>query len=257
MGRVEIPEYADRDREPEPPGLDQGVWVSLAGDRLDLDDVAELFSRSTDVRIRREVDTYFITEPGMASLATDADRRDRAIEIIELVNGAAGLQWTNHRALTAGSKVVTIEVDGSRHEGTVVQLGAAESRSRAGSVTVVVGGVSVPTPPPAPPRWVEAALTDGNVAAVLRILADPDVGWSRLYHVFEIVQSDVGSGMDQWATPAERELFTWTANNRAAIGDEARHGHTRFQSPPSPMTLGRARKLVRSIVTDWLAAKIP
>lgn len=257
MGQVESPLHSDPGHETESTGLDQGVWVSIAGDRLDLDDVAQLFSRSTGVRIRREADTYFITAPDMALLATDAEKRDRAIELIELVNGAARLQWTNHRTLTAGSRVVTIEADGSRREGIVVQVGAAESRSRAGSVTVVIGGVPVPTPPPAPPRWVEAALTDRDVAAALRILADPDVAWSRLYHVFEIVQSDVGSGMDQWATPAARDLFTWTANNRPAIGDEARHGHSRFQSPPSPMTLGEARKLIRSIVAGWLTDRIP
>jgi hypothetical protein len=99
---------------PTPSSLDHGVWIRLVGERLDLEEIASLFSRSTTVRIAREGDTYLITEPGLTSLPTDADKRDRAIEVIELVNGAARLQWSNHRALEAGSKVVTIGADGSR-----------------------------------------------------------------------------------------------------------------------------------------------
>jgi hypothetical protein len=237
-------------------GLDAGVWVSLVGEPLDLEGVAELFSRSTAVRIRREGDLYFITEPGLARLATDPAKRDRAIEVIELVNGAAHLEWANHLPLTAGSKVITIAQNGSRREGTVVGVGTARVRVRAQQVQVLRDSVPVVPPPPVPPRWVEAALTDGNVGAALRMLADPDVAWGRLYNVYEIVKEDVGGrGMDHWSTSEERERFARTANSRQALGDDARHGHTKHEPPPNPMSLGEARRLVRSIVAGWLSQR--
>jgi hypothetical protein len=242
---------------PATPPLDPGVWVSLSGESLDLEEVTKLFSQSQTIRIRGEGDSYYLTEPDLVSLSDDVARRDRAVEIVELVNGAARLHWANHQDLRVGSQVVTIGEDGSRTQSIVLPVEPAIVRTRAMGVAVVVGGVRVPTPPPAPPRWVEAALHDDDVAAALRILADPDVPWGRLYHVFEIVQEDVGSGISQWATPAECNRFTHTANNRLALGDEARHGHTRFQAPSTPMTLGQARELVRRIVTGWLGMRVP
>jgi hypothetical protein len=103
---------------------------------------------------------------------------DTEFEVVELINGAAHLHWTNHRALSVGTKVVTIGDDGSRSESIVVSVQPAIARSRALGLAVVIGGVPVQPPPPAPPRWVEAAFQDDAVAAALRILADPDVAWA-------------------------------------------------------------------------------
>lgn len=231
--------------------------MSLSGEALDLEQVADLFSQSQNPMIRREGDTFFLSEAGLSSLPGDVEKRDRAVEIVELVNGAAHLHWTNHRDLSVGGRVVTIGDDGSRSESLVVVAQPAIERSRALGVTVVIGGVPSPAPPPAPPRWVEAAFQDDDVAAALRILADPDVAWGRLYHVFDLVQADVGSGIRQWATRGECDRFTHTANSRLALGDEARHGHTGFQPPQNPMTLGEARQLIRKIVTGWLEARVP
>jgi hypothetical protein len=231
--------------------------VVLDGEMLDLEAVCELFAQSAHVTIRRESDQFFLTEPSLAMFPTDAERHARVVEIVELVNGAARLQWANHRALTVGSKLVTIAADGSRHEGIVIRARRADARSRAGSATVLIDGVPAATPPPLPPRWVEAALTDADAAAALRIVGDPDVTWSRLYHVFEIIKTDVGSSaMDQWSTQRQRERFTSTGNNRITLGDDARHGHKGWKPPANPMELGEARTLVRAIVAGWLTSRL-
>jgi hypothetical protein len=237
--------------------LDPGVWVSLSGDAMDLEEVAKLFSESHDPRVGREADTYFVSEAGMASLPDDVAKRNRAVEVVELINGAGSLEWTNHHPLSVGGRVVTITEDGSRSESQVVMVSPAISRSRAMGVAVVIGGTPVQQPPPAPPRWVQAAFHDDDVAATLRILADPDVAWGRLYHVFDLVEADIGSGIRQWATRAECNRFTHTANSRLALGDDARHGHTRHQAPASPMTIGEARQLIHKIVAGWLQARVP
>ena len=100
-----------------------------------------------------------------------------------------------------------------------------------------------------------AGIGNPDVAAVLRILADSEVSWSDLYHVFDLIES-TGADLDEWSTAAERRLFTWTANNRGAIGDQARHGHMRWQPPPDPMAHGTARTLLRRIATGWLNEQI-
>ena len=105
-----------------------------------------------------------MSEAGMTSLADDVAKRDRAVEVVELINGAASLQWTNHKPLSVGGRVVTIGADGSRSESQVVVIQPAISRSRALGMTVVVGGVPQQPPPPAPPKWVEAGLHDDDVA---------------------------------------------------------------------------------------------
>jgi len=165
--------------------------------------------------------------------------------------------WENHQALQVGGYVVTVGADGSRTQSIVIVAPPAISRTRVWAPVVTSGGVSVPPPPPAPPRWVEAARQDDDVAAVLRILADPDVPWGRLSHAYEIVRSDFGSGITSWASKADCERFTHTANNRLVLGDDARHGHTGFQPPSNPMSLGEARRLLRQIVSGWLRARVP
>lgn len=238
--------------------LDPGVWVSLSGDPMDLEQVANLFSQSLNPEICREGDTFFLSEAGLSSLPGDVEKRDRAVEVVELINGAAQLYWTNHRNLSVGGRVVTIGNDGSRSESIVVVAQPVIARAwLSGTAVVIGGGVSTPAPAPTPQRWVEAAFQDDDVAAALRILADPDAAWGRLYHVFDLVQTDVGSGIHKWATQAECKRFTHTANSRLALGDEARHGHTKFQPPSNPMTLGEARQLIRTIVTGWLEARVP
>ena len=113
-----------------------------------------------------------------------------------------------------------------------------------------------PTPRPLPPQWVELALDDDDVAATLRILSDTDVTWSRLYHVFEIIETDASSQLDGWSTSAERNLFAHTANNRLALSDDARHGHEKWKPPTQPTTLDQARTLRRTIAIGWLTAKV-
>ena len=76
--------------------------------------------------------------------------------------------------------------------------------------------------------------------------------------MFEIVQSDVGGKIIKagWATKAEVERFTHTADSAVAVGDDARHGHEKFQPPKKPMSLADAKDLITRILKSWLDSKL-
>ena len=99
---------------------------------------------------------------------------------------------------------------------------------------------------------------DETVSRALRVFAQGGVRWSDLYHAFEIVQASVGSRMfeEGWISREEENLFGWTANSPAVVGEQARHGHQRNEPPPNPMSEDEARRLVRDLVRSWLDWKL-
>jgi hypothetical protein len=90
------------------------------------------------------------------------------------------------------------------------------------------------------------AQRDPKVAKVLRIFGSREHNWHNLNNIFEVVQSDVGGQITKagWATQAELDRFTQTANSTEAIGDDARHGSEKFPAPKNPMSLADADALV-------------
>lgn len=136
------------------------------------------------------------------------------------------------------------------------EINAQVERSRPdGNVEIV----ELVAPPVQTSEWAELARRDRDVEEVLAVLGREDVRWHDLYHVFEIVEGDVGARMfsDGWVTKGAVRLFTRTANSRRAIGGEARHGHTRFDPPKDPLPRKEAHDLVLGVVRRWLAEKAP
>ena len=112
-----------------------------------------------------------------------------------------------------------------------------------GAMSREIGTVVVPRrlePTEETRRWASLAIDDRDIADVLAIFSRDEVRWHDLYHVLELVRSDVGDVMFEagWASKTEVELFTHTANSRPSIGREARHGHSRFAPPAVPMSPG-------------------
>jgi hypothetical protein len=136
------------------------------------------------------------------------------------------------------------------------EVNARVERSRPdGSVEIV----EFVAPPVQTSEWVELARRDADVEDILAILGREDVRWHDLYHVFEIVEADVGTRIvsDRWVTKAAVRRFTQTANSRRAIGAEARHGHDRFDPPKKPLPRKGAHAFVLGLVRRWLAEKAP
>src|SRR4051794_24055851 len=106
--------------------------------------------------------------------------------------------------------------------------------------------------------WLRLARGEEAVSRALRVFAQGAVRWSDMYHAFEIVETAVGRRMYDagWITRQEANLFTWTANSPAVVGEQARHGRQRDQPPPEPMSEDDARRVIRTLVTHWLDSKI-
>ena len=99
---------------------------------------------------------------------------------------------------------------------------------------------------------------DEDVSRALRVFAQGTVRWSDLYHAFEIVQASVGGHMFDagWISRSDANLFSWTANSPAVIGEQARHGHQRNDPPAAPMSEDAAVRLIRRLVKQWLDWKL-
>lgn len=106
--------------------------------------------------------------------------------------------------------------------------------------------------------WLRLARGDEAVSRALLVFAQGSVRWSDLYHAFEIVQTSVGGRMfdEGWMSREDANLFTWTANSPAAVGEQARHGHQRAQPPPHPMSNDEARRIIINLVKGWLDWKV-
>lgn len=107
-------------------------------------------------------------------------------------------------------------------------------------------------------EWLRLARGDEAVSRALRAFAQERVRWGDLYHAFEIVEASVGSRMydEGWITRRDANLFTWTANSPAVVGEEARHGQQRNDPPANPMPEEDAQRVIRTLVTHWLEWKV-
>jgi hypothetical protein len=70
----------------------------------------------------------------------------------------------------------------------------------------------------------------------------------------DIVQVSVGSRTfdEDRITREEANLFAWTANSPAAVGEQARHGRQRNDPPPNPMSEEDALTLIQGLIRQWL-----
>jgi hypothetical protein len=126
--------------------------------------------------------------------------------------------------------------------------------------TVTPMGSVVPESPKGP-RYVELAKKDEDVADVIRILGQPDpLDWYDVYKVWEIVEKSVRGTrqvVDQgWATRADINRFTASANHPGISGDKARHA--RRPGSPSPehgMTLNEGCRLMRGLAANWIESR--
>jgi len=239
-----------------------GWWVRLEGEERDLRDLAMHFDGEA-LEVMEEDGAFWLGSSDFAALADPEGIQQRGRQLVGLAAGALHLEFgrfTPPRVTAAvlvddsGAKKHFVHLSSSiRLHG---EINARVERSRSdGSVEVF----EVVAPPVQTSEWVDLARNDADVEEVLAILGREDVRWHDLYHVFEIVEADVGARMfsDGWSTKASVGRFTQTANSRRAIGGEARHGHDRFVPPKRPLPRKEAQALVLGLVRHWLAEKAP
>jgi hypothetical protein len=53
----------------------------------------------------------------------------------------------------------------------------------------------------------------------------------------------------------QNKLFKSTANSYGAIGKDARHVLSKYATPPKPMSLAEAKRLIEVIIIEWIRSK--
>jgi hypothetical protein len=208
-------------------------------------------------------DISAVDREGQMHLAIPASStpQDQVLEVasshLDVINGAATLLDPAHRLVRCDSKYFGID-DQGQVVSTVVAVGTGEIRAKGNAVGISVGGVPAPDPRKgALLPFLAAASVSGPARDALVILGRPRPTWSELFVIYELVQEASGGTMiaKRWISKADDDLFCWTANNRHALGIEARHGHTKRQPPPAPMPHANALTAIRSLVDRWLRSQ--
>jgi hypothetical protein len=226
----------------------------LEGHAFDLETLGEVFQSGDPLVVQDPSDGYYLE----SSTLQDADGRldqSAAQALVRRVNGVA-------RATDQGFRPVQLTDRYTAPDGTphvFARAGVAEGRSKVSAVAAVLrNGVPVPEPPPKGPRYVRLAEQDPDVADALRVLGQPDpLDWYDIYKAWEIVEHAVG-GWPQvvasgWATKADLDRLTASANHPGISGDEARHA--RMPGSPGPnrmMAMSEGDALVRQLVANWI-----
>jgi hypothetical protein len=232
--------------------------VLLTGDDHDLEELPKSFG-GPDLMIEKGEDGFTLKWRGMEDLTEVSAVRDKAHEIIGLLDGAARIVLGTRAPIGFGG-VALIRPDGSKvHE--VSGSATTHTGARVSSVTLRHADGTEEVLHLADPvaEWVRIGLRDKVAADVLHLVALKPLDWVNLYRILEIIGQDVGgrhgiSGY-RWTTKAALDRFRHTANSRTAIGDEARHGKEHTQPPSDPMALAEARSLIETVLHNWMRTK--
>lgn len=217
-------------------------------------------SPSEGIRIEPDGSQFRLAAPDF----TDEPQasQDEIASVMRLINGAMALRFPGQESIKVSSRIREGDNGASS---TVILPAAIVATSFLASPSFVMGNSDGTLPPPPNHgdsilKLAELGRADEDVAAVLRFLEHGAMNWRELYFVREVIADDVGGTgpilSSDWISSSNLTLFDRTANNRRAIGDEARHGHTRWDPPLVPMSLGEAQRHILGLVERWMNHKL-
>ena len=231
------------------------TWrVELQGDKFDLEDFP-LWLSGCDVAVIQSGDAYSLSIP-VELLGGSAPElvRPFALLLVERFNAIGHLLNPSYRPITLSDKTFGFNADGVLVS-TSIQVAGAEMRIKAGHLQMLINGA-----PQADPREglakpiLRAAVHSTRVQDALAVLSRPNLTWSELYLLFELVEGDVGAEMYElgWIARSQATLFSRTANSYALLRSAARHGKENQVPPENPMSHSSAVGLIRALVLAWL-----
>ena len=225
--------------------------VRLKGEKFDLEDFPSLL-RSPEHTAIEENGFYYLKSSDFDSLGSADEVRERAIAIIDMLNGAMKLHIHNFRGVFEDG-VTLIKEDGSRHHYAYLGGTIAARAKVSATVTTSKGTQQIAPQPSNVESWLSLAEDDEKVDKALRFFRENT--WFCLYKVYETIRDDVG-GKDGknvitkngWATNGRLDQFTHTAQYER---------HTRNTTPPKkgPMPIQEAESLIRGILLSWFRSK--
>ncbi len=229
--------------------------VRLKCEKFDLEDLPSLL-RSPEHTVIEENGFYYLKSSDFNSLSSADEVRERAIAIIDMLNGAMKLHIHNFRGVFEDG-VTIIKEDGSRHHYAYLGGTIAARAKVSATVTTSNGTQQIAPRPSNVESWLSLAKSDKDVADALHFFRENT--WINFYKVYEIIKDDVGGKKaittNGWATKKGLERFTHTAQSRAALGDYARHASKKDTPPAQPMPIQEAESLIRRVLLSWFRSK--
>jgi hypothetical protein len=227
--------------------------VPLVGHQFDLEDLPLWFA-GLDVHVERRDNGFALVIPSQIVGDRCEPVRAFAEEQLALLNGIGRLISSSYRPISLTDNLFGVDSAGVVRN-TVAAIGSAEMRVKAGSVQVVVGGARQPDPAEgAASSLIRASACSRRAHDALIIIGRPDLTWSELYLLFELVEAEVGGQMFElaWISRGDADLLTRTANSYSVLRSGGRHGKDRGDPPARPMQYALAVTLVRALVLAWL-----
>ena len=229
--------------------------VRLKGEKFDLEDFPSLL-RSPEHTVIEENGSYYLKSSDFDSLSSADEVRERAIAIIDMLNGAMKLHIHDFRGVFEDG-VTIIKEDGGRHHYVYLGGSIATRVKVSATVTTSKGTQQIAPQPSEVESWLSLAKGDKAVADALHFFRENT--WISLYKVYEIIRDDVGGEeaitTNGWATKKRLKWFTRTAQSRAALGDYARHASKKYTPPAQPMPIHEAESVIRGILQSWFRSK--
>jgi hypothetical protein len=167
--------------------------VRLKGEKFDLEDFPSLL-RSPEYTVIEENGSYYLKSSDFDSLSSADEVRERAIAIIDMLNGAMKLHIHNFRGVFEDG-VTLIKEDGSRHHYAYLGGTIAARAKVSATVTTSNGTQQIAPQPSNVESWLSLAKGDKAVADSLHFFRENT--WGSLYKVYEIIKDDVGGKKKQ------------------------------------------------------------
>jgi len=230
-------------------------YVGITGESFDLEDLSKSLN-SPEICITKKGEDYILKSTHFNSLEDVYDVRNKANEILSLINGSAWLVIGMRKPLEE-VRACRVNDDG-KTECSVVFSDYAHARDRFKAHLITKDGKVQDQgifPADLIPEIISIAQNDENVATVLQLLGDRPKDWVNLYNIFEVVKKDVRKIPKEWVTKKAIRRFKQTANSVLAIRYEARHVGKIIKPPPKPMTLPEAKSFINTIIHNWIQSK--
>jgi hypothetical protein len=229
------------------------TWrVTLHGDSWTLDTVVGM-----DFRVDEEASAFVFRSSGVNGLSSAGAARRRAFELTEVLNGLARIAAREFEAVAVSDVIL---YDGGEMRPISIFVGDNVPVGDEVGVRIVdsVTGLPAPSASTVFGKGTAVAQRDPNVWRALRLfgLSTEPV---NLFRVYEVIREDLGGQAEivqrGWATNKQISRFTNSLDNRAAMGDKARHAVSKTQPPKKPMSLPEAQAFVTGLLEKWLASK--
>jgi hypothetical protein len=202
--------------------------VTLKGDSWGLKSLAGL-----GVGVTEEGHAFVLRSPDLDSLKEAGAVPERAIELIEVLNGLARITLAAYDPVEVGP--ITANDGSDMHylfTGDTLSLRGREGHELVDAAT----GQPIARPKAFPDLLKQAAiaLQDLNIRRALRFF-NSSINPTNLWKVYEVIRDDAGGKgqivSKQWATEDQIERFR-SVHSPSAFGDAARHAVEK-QAPPA------------------------